>query len=111
MKKTSENISLFELIKLKYKKKLLLKELNALPSSPLPNFVLSKVTKGSGKPPSNEVDDINVVLIRYRSNSHTPPFLLIYEINNKNLHNFLKDSGASSIIILASIYSKLNIET
>lgn len=41
MKKTRGNISLHELSKLKHQQKLLLKELNAVPSSPLPTSVLS----------------------------------------------------------------------
>ena len=105
---------------------MLLKELNAVPSSPLPTGVLSKADKGSGKPPSDKVDNLSnietrrnlkdnvdatdAILIRDRSNSHTPPFLLTYEIYNRNLHNCLIDSGASSNIMLASVCSKLNIE-
>lgn len=76
MKKTRENISIFELSKLKHQQKLLLKELNVVPSSRLPNGVLSKVANETGKPPSNRVEATDVVLIRDRSNSHTPPFLL-----------------------------------
>ena len=49
-------------------------------------------------------------MIGDRSNSHTPPFLLTYEIYNRNLHNCLIDSGASSNIMLTSVCSKLNIE-
>lgn len=48
MEKTRAHISLYELSKLKHQHKLLLKELNAAPSSPLPTSVLSKATKGSG---------------------------------------------------------------
>ena len=110
MKKTRTNISLFELSKLKHQHKLLLKELNTVPSSPLPTVVLSKAAKGTGKPPSDKVDSTNVVLFRDRSNSHTPPFLLTYEIYNRNLQNCLIDSGASSNIMPASVCSKLNIE-
>ncbi len=39
MKKTRANISLHELIKLKHQQNLLLKELNVVPSSPLPTSV------------------------------------------------------------------------
>ena len=110
MKKTKANITMFELSKLKHQQKLLLKELNAVPSSPLLNVVLSKAAKGTGKPPSDRVDATDDVLIGYRSNSHTPPFLLTYEIYNRNLHNCLIDSGDSSNIMPASVCSKLNIE-
>jgi len=56
------------------------------------------------------VEATDAVLIGDRSNSHTPPFLLTYEIYNRNLHNCLIDSGASSNIMPASVCSKLNIE-
>ena len=36
--------------------------------------------------------------------------MLTYEIYNKNLHNCLIDSGASSNIMPTSVYAKLNIE-
>lgn len=89
---------------------MLLKELNAVPSSPLPNVVLSKVAKVNGKPPSDKVDATDIVLIRDRYNSHTPPFIFTYELYNINLHNYLIDLGASSNIIPASVSSKSNIE-
>lgn len=110
MKKTRANISILELGKLKHQQKLLLKELNAVPSSSLPNVVLSKASNKTGKPPSDRVESIDVILIGDRSNSHTPPFLLTYEIYNRNMDNCLIDSGASSNIIPASVCSKLNIE-
>jgi len=46
MKKTRVNISLHELSKLKHQQNFLLKELNFVPSSPLPTSVLSKAAKG-----------------------------------------------------------------
>jgi len=88
----------------------LLKELNAVPSSPLPNSVISKAARGLGKPPSDKVDSTDVILIRDRSNSHTPPFLLTYEIYDKNSHNCLIGSRASSNIMPALVCSKLNME-
>lgn len=86
--------------------------MNAVPASPLLIVVLSKASRGMGKPPNdslNKVDSIDVILIGDRSNSHTPPFLLTYEIFNKNLHNCLIDLGASSNIIPRSICMKLNV--
>lgn len=110
MKKTKANITMFELTKLKHQQKLLLKELDVVPSSPLPNAVLSKAANESGKPPPGRVEATDAVLNGDRSNSHTRPFLLTYEIYNRNLHNCLIDSRASSNIMPASVYSKLNIE-
>lgn len=107
MKNTKANITMFELRKLKQQQKLLLKELNAIPSSPLPS---AKVANDSGQPPSRRIEATDTILIGDRSNSHTPPFLLTYEIYNRKLHNYLIDSGASSNIMPASVCSKLNIE-
>ena len=67
-----------------------------------------------GKPPTNvinKVDPNNIALIGGRSRSHTPPFLLTYEVFNKNLHNCLVDSGASSNILPKSICAKLNAQS
>jgi hypothetical protein len=107
MKKTKANITMFELSKLKHQQKLLLKELNVVPSTPLPS---SKAANDSGQSPPGMVEATDSVLIGDRSSSHTPPFLLTYEIYNRNLHNCLIDSGASSNIMPASVCSKLNIE-
>jgi hypothetical protein len=38
-----------------------------------------------------------------------PPFLLTFKVFNRNLHNFLVDSGASSNSIPLSIFRKLNV--
>ena len=43
MKKTKANITMFELRKLKHQQKLLLKELNAVPCSPLPSAKLQMI--------------------------------------------------------------------
>eukprot|EP00253_Pinus_taeda_P026383 PITA_26383 len=107
MKKTKANITMFELSKLKHQQKLLLKELNALPSSLLPS---AQVANDSGQPPSGRIEATDTILIGDRSNSHTPPFLLTYEIYNRNLYNYLIDSGASSNIMPTSVCSKLNIK-
>jgi len=107
MKKTKANITMFELSKLKHQQKLLLKELNDVPSSPVPS---AKAANDSSQPPSGMVEATDAVLIGDRSNSHTPPFLLTYEIYNRNIHNCFIDSGASSNIMPASVCFKLNIE-
>lgn len=94
MKNTRANIAFHELSKLKHQQKLLLKELKAVPTSPLPLVVISQVAKEMGRPPSsslNKIDRTDIALIRGRSKSHTPPFLLTFEIFNRNLHNCLVD--------------------
>jgi hypothetical protein len=59
---------------------------------------------------SQNKSNINAALIGEKSNSHTPPFLLTFEIYNRNAHNCLVDSGASSNEIPFSVCKKLNIE-
>jgi hypothetical protein len=39
-----------------------------------------------------------------------PPFLLTFEIFNRNLHNCLVDSGASSKVMPLSVCKKLNVD-
>ena len=52
MKNTRANITFHELSKLKHQRKLLLKELKAVPTSPLPIVVISQAAQEMGRPPS-----------------------------------------------------------
>ena len=77
-----------------------------MPIVPLPTVVLSQASHNMGRPPTNAINKIDpndIALIGGRSRSHTPPFLLTYEVFNKNVHNCLVDSGASSNILPRSI--------
>ena len=47
-------------------------------------------------------------LIGKNSKSTTPPFLLTFEIFNRNAHNFMVDSGASSNVMPLSICKRMN---
>ena len=90
-----------------------MKELHAVHIVPLPTVVLSQASHNTGRPPTNvinKVDPNDISLIGGRSRSHSPPFLLTYEIFNKNLHNCLVDSGVSSNILPKSICAKLNVQ-
>ena len=90
-----------------------MKELHAIRAAPLPAAIISQASHDMGRPPTNvinKVDPNDITLIRGRSRSHTPPFLLTYEIFNKNLHNCLVDSRASSNILPKSICAKLNVQ-
>lgn len=90
MKKTKANISLYEVSKLKQQQRLLLNALNAIPTSPLPLiFVTNKSPKRKEQSKSltsysHNINPTYVILIRDRSNSHTPPFVLTFEIFNKS---------------------------
>ena len=59
---------------------------------------------------SQNKSNINVTLIGEKSCSHTPLFLLTFEIYNMNAHNFLVDSWASFNVMPYSICRKLNVE-
>ena len=110
MKKTRANITLYELRKLKHQQKIMMKELHVVPIASLPTAVASH---NMGRPPTNvinKIDPNDIALIGGRSRSHTPPFLLTYEIFNKNVHNCLVDSGASTNILPRSIRAKLNVQ-
>lgn len=111
MKKTRAKISQHELTKLKQQQKILLRELKAIPVSPLPSVVVTQAAYDMGKPPSssNKLDPSDLVLIGDRSISHIPPFLLNYEIFNRNVHNSLVDLVASSNIMTRVVCTKLNI--
>lgn len=80
---------------------------------PLLDVVISQATQQMGRPltgMSNKVDPNDIALIGGWSKSHTPPFLLTFEVFNKNLHNCLVDSGASSNTFLKTVCIKLNVQ-
>jgi len=113
MKKTRANITFYELSKLKHQQKILMKELHVVPVAPLLAAVISQASHDMGRPPTDAINKVHpndIALIGGRSRSHTPPFLLTYEIFNKNLHNCLVDFGASSNILPKSICAKLNVQ-
>ena len=112
MKKTRANITFYELSKLKHQQKLFLKELKAVPTSPLPTVVISQVAQEMSRPPStssNKMSSTDIALIGGRSKSHTPPFILTFVVF-KNFHNCFVDSGASSNILPKTVCAKLNVE-
>ena len=83
-----------------------------VPASPLPALVTFQGSKGVGKPPidsSKKFDTNNSILLRDKSNSHNHTFLLNFDFFNKNVHNFLIYSGASSNIMPYFVCLKLNI--
>jgi hypothetical protein len=51
---------------------------------------------------------VNVCSEDKKGKPFVPPFLLTFEVFNKNLHNCLVDSGASSNVMPLSICKKLN---
>jgi len=54
--------------------------------------------------------NVNATLIGDKSSSHTPQFLLTFEIYKINVHNCLVDSRASSNVMWYYVCRKLNVE-
>jgi hypothetical protein len=52
---------------------------------------------------------VNAFSLDKRGKPFFPPFLLTFELFNRNLHNFLIDSRASSNVMTLSICKKLNV--
>ena len=59
------------------------------------------------KKPNPRVDGISIGI---KSRSQTPPFLLTIEIFNRNVHNCLVDSRASSNVMSYLVCKRLNVE-
>ena len=59
------------------------------------------------KRPNPRVDG---ALFDRKSRSQTPPFLLIFGIFNRNVHNYLVDSRTSSNVMPCSVCKKLNVQ-
>lgn len=113
MKKYRSNIMFHELRNLKHQHKLFVKELKASPTSPLLTAVISHAAQEMGRPPSTSLEKMNstdVDLIGGRSKSHTRMFIFIFEVFNKNFHNFLVDFGTSSNILPKTVCAKLNVK-
>ena len=62
-------------------------------------------TTEEGKRPNPRADE---EFIGRKSISQTPPFLLTFEIFNRNVHNYLVDLGNSSNVMPYSVCKKLN---
>jgi hypothetical protein len=108
MKKTRENISLYEISKLKSQNNSLLRALGVsdktIPSS---TTMKNKEKNLTVQTLSSDVD-IGSILIGDRSRSHTPSLLLTFEIFNKNVHNCLVDSDVSLNIMPYSVFLQIN---
>ena len=102
MKKTRENISLYELTKLMGQRDIILR---ALGQTSIDNVASSN--KGSSKSPRSLTSVLNALCME-EVNSLYPPFLLSFEIFNFNFHNCLVDFGASVNVMPLSIAKQIN---
>jgi hypothetical protein len=89
LKKRRANISIMELGKIAYQRKLLQDALNKMKTNEVSKKYLNPTLA------VNHLAHINTALTGQKSKSKTPPFLLSFEIFNQNVHNFLVDYGAS----------------
>ena len=118
VKKTRANIFWFELFKFPRQKKTLIKALQG-PSSKKGrgNDIIGGENKdlgmsiqiiNFGKSRGKKPSIVNIALFGKKSNSNTHPFLLTLEICNKNVHNCLVNSIASSNVMPDSMCKTLN---
>ena len=135
LKKMKENITVFELCKITQLREQLHEALQNIQGSQDAMVVNKKVTpqgknakakkmtKTSSVTNTSEDDKVKTTddkkkgdlradgaLIRKKSRSQTPPFLLTFKIFNHNGYNYLVDSGASSNVIPYSVCKSLNAE-
>ena len=94
IKKTKENISLFEMCNLPQQRKKLLEAFDPQPSTSQDEIQSDK--------------EINEASIGGKSKSQTLPFLLSFDIFNHNVHNCFVDFGASSNVMPLSVCIKIN---
>ena len=94
IKKTKENISLFELCNFPQQRKKKLETFDPHPNS-IPEAMESN-------------DELNEASIGGKSKSQTLPFLLSFEIFNHNVHIVLVDFGALSNVIPLSVCENIN---
>jgi hypothetical protein len=116
LKRTKANISLFELMKLPQIQENFIKTLQGKTAKNSKEINVG-VKKGTTK--SSPYDDthtpksqvvVNASLSGKRSRSTTPPFMVTFEIFNRNVHNCMMDFGASSNVIPFKVCEKLNVK-
>ena len=94
IKKTKENISLFEMCNLPQQRRKLLEAFDSQTSKSQDDF--------------QSEEEIIESSIGGKSKSQTLPFKLSFEIFNHNVHNCLVDSGASSNVMPLLVCRKIN---
>ena len=94
LKRVKANISLFDLLK--------------IPSirDSLPKSMIIKQPREAQK---NNLDSYAKPNNQKPGSKGIPPFLLTFDIFNRNVHNCMIDSGASSNVIALSVFKRLNV--
>jgi hypothetical protein len=105
LKNLNVNVSIMDLCRIPQQKDFILQALNSI-ESPITSTDLGEVP--SPIDPKNK-PNVNTFSIDKKGNPFVPPFLLMFEVFNKNLHNCLVDSMASSNVMPLSICKNLNV--
>jgi hypothetical protein len=137
LKKLRANISIYELLKFPFLLQKMLQNIsengkngNSSSNKVVQNKVPQKTsTKNTPDPqdkgslpvsPVNNVNNVDKIALEIASKKpqattlstrkNVPPFLLTFEIFNRNMHNCMVDSGASSNVMPWSVCQKINAE-
>jgi hypothetical protein len=104
LKKLKANISVMDMCRIPQQKDFLLQALKSVetPITSTDQGENPSLTDLRNKPTVNAFSEDK------KGNPFVPPFLLTFEVFNRNLHNCLVDSGASSNVMPLSICKKLN---
>jgi hypothetical protein len=104
LKKLKANISVMDICRIPQQKEFLLQALNSVENLMAGNGLERNLSSTDlvGKP------TVNTCSGDRKENPFVPPFLLMFEVFNRNLHNCLVDSGASSNVMPLSVCKKLN---
>jgi hypothetical protein len=104
LKNLKANVSIMDMCRIPQQKDFLLQSLKSI-KSPMTITDLGEVLAPID--PKNK-PNVNACSVDKKGKPFVPPFLLMFEVFNMNLHNCLVDSGASSNVMSLSIYKKLN---
>jgi hypothetical protein len=105
LKKLKANISVMDICRIPQQKDFLLQALKSVENPTTSNEQQRNLT------PTDLVNKptVNTCSEDKKGKPFVPPFLLTFEVFNRNLHNCLVDSGASSNVMPLSICKKLNV--
>ena len=104
LKKIRANISIYELLKLLVIRDKMIQGVSLSKNSKTPS---TQNSSASTKDNPTKYS-VNASSIGKKSDSSTPPFMLMFEICNRKVHNCMIDLGASKNIMPYSVCKKLN---
>jgi hypothetical protein len=104
LKKLKENISVMDMCRIPQQKDFMLQALKSVENPTI------RIDQGENLNPTyiRNKPTLNTCFEDKKGKPFFPLFLLTFEVFNRNLHNCLVDSGASSNVMSLSIYKKLN---